>query len=296
MAQGKTRGGKTRGGSRQTMIGAGVAADGGATANIHPVCFSGRRRPAGTDFYVPSSPAPDDVPARWELSDQCVEAFARLVPLLACGEESAIHVFSGAAALAALEPTLESSLEPTLQCNGNGYTPPSVSAQALAGIAADEMRHEAWLAAWRARLPDCLDLATRRQARRFFAGLACDDPALHFIRIAALDSAVCQILAPLIAREAPLSGVKGIRITLNRILTDEARHVRISRACATASGATPEQVRAEWQDVRVRLATLLESVGPDLAILGADPDKLFDRLKRFPQLLRFPQFPAAGSR
>ena len=267
-----------------SMTEAGTELGIGATARIRPVCFSGRRGSAGKNFYVQPSPAyvSGDVHALWRLSDQHVEAFARLIPILACGEESAIHVFSGAAALAALEPPASS--------NADACAMPSVSAQALADIAADEMRHEAWLAAWRAQLPDCLDLATRRQARRFFAGQTSDDPALHFIRIAALDSAVCQILAPLIAYETPLSGVTEIRTTLNCIRTDEARHVRISRACATAWGATPEQIRAEWQSVRFQLATLLESVGPDLATLGTDPEKLFGLLKRLPD------FPVTGSK
>lgn len=257
----------------------------GTTIRDRAVCFSSRRWLAAA--AIPAQPeaplASDGIPARWDMPDSCLEAFARLVPLLACGEESAIHVFSGAAAL-----------EPTMMQYGGGT--PSATTQALMAIAADEMRHEAWLAAWRARLPDCLDLATRRRARKFFAGLASDDPALHFIRIAALDSAVCQILAPLMACEAPLSEVKEIRTTLNRIRTDEARHVRISRTYATAWGATPEQIRAEWQGARVQLATLLESVGPDLAILGANPDKLFRRLKSFPQFPRLPEFPATGGR
>ena len=269
-----------------SMTEAGAELGIGSTALIHPVCFSGRRGSAGKNFYasLPVSPShvPGDACVQWELSDQCVEAFARLIPILACGEESAIHVFSGAAALAMSESPASS--------NANGCAMPSVSARALTDIATDEMRHEAWLAAWRAKLPDCLDPATRRQARRFFARQASDDPALHFIRIAALDSAVCQILAPLITYETPLFGVTEIRITLNRIRTDEARHVRISRACAATWGATPEQIRAEWQSIRFQLATLLESVEPDLATLGTDTEKLFGLLKRLPD------FPVTGSK
>lgn len=240
---------------------------GSTTNRTRPVCFAYPAQPVKP--YDFSAFAPDEVHAPWNLSDQHIDAFARLIPLLACGEESAIHVFSGAATLAS---TVEFAHRATH----------TVSAQALTDIAADEMRHDAWLKAWRAKLPDNLDKATQRKARQFFSGLSNDNPALHFIRIAALDSAVCQILAPLIARDAPLSKIHEITSVLNYIRTDEARHVRISRACAVNWGATPDQIHAEWLNVRSQLVTLLESVGADLNVLGVNPDRLFSRLKHAP--------------
>lgn len=236
---------------------------------VRPVCFSIQTISDELSFHRLSVVREINEP--WHLADQSVEAFSRLLPLLACGEESAIHVFFNAA-------TAHPSERPIHKMSAN------LSAQALMNIAQDEMRHEAWLAAWRARLPDCLEQSVRRQAQKFFSGLASDIPAVHFIRIAALDSAVCQILASLMSSKAPLSQVQEIKTTFNLIRSDEARHVRISRDFAAAWGATPEQIHTEWRAVRVALATLLEGVAPDLAILGANPEQLFEKLRRLPEM------------
>jgi hypothetical protein len=164
-----------------------------------PVCFARRN---------PLPPAPSEALAHsdpWPLSDRETDAFARLVPLLACGEESAIHVFSGAA----------------IEGSRAGNKEHAFTAQALAAIADDEQRHEQRLAGWRSRLPDLIDRHTRQRARRFFAGLASDEPATHFLRIAALDSAVCLLLAPLAHQRTPLGNLPDVGATLNRICADE---------------------------------------------------------------------------
>lgn len=241
----------------------------GALKLVRPVCFS--IRSIAGDFPLDPIPVVSDINESWRLSDQSIEAFSRLLPLLACGEESAIHVFSNAA---------KENLPP----QGGEDVKAELSALTLMNIAKDEMQHEAWLAAWRSRLPDCLDHTTRRQARKFFAGLDSRTPATHFARIAALDSAVCQILASLLGVKAALTQVAEIKSTFDKIRRDEARHVRISRNYACAWGATPEQIRAEWLEVRGALVTLLETVAPELAILGAHPEHLFKKLKQQPTL------------
>ena len=235
---------------------------------VRPVCFS--IQTISDELSVHPLAVMGDINESWHLADESVEAFSRLLPLLACGEESAIHVFFNAAMAHPAEPF-------------NDKAAANLSALALMNIAQDEMRHEAWLTAWRNRLPTCLDHSVKRQARKFFAGLASDIPAVHFTRIAALDSAVCQILAALMTAKAPLFKVNEIKTTFDLIRKDEARHVRISRAYATAWGATPEQICTEWHAVRGALATLLERVAPDLAILGANPEQLFGKLKRLPE-------------
>lgn len=242
----------------------------GVPVKMQPVCFSGISRPQDFCISLPFEVA--GASTHWHLPDHQAVAFGRLLPILACGEESAIHVFSSLASLEAAPPNEE-------------FTRRAWSKQVLEKIALDEMRHEALLAALRARVPDTLDTQTRRQARRFFAGLNHTDPAIHFIRIAALDSAVCQILAPLLARNSPLTAVQEISTTLNQIRADEGRHVRISKDYAHVWGATPEQIHDEWHAVRSQLVIMLGCVCDDLAMLGADPVTLFNKLIRSPDLL-----------
>jgi rubrerythrin len=242
-----------------------TAGKAGETGLIKPVCFSTESISAGmnSNFNLTSS----ELNESWLLADEAIEAFSRLLPILACGEESAVHVFSHAA-------------NQILPVTKGVRSEEHLTAQTLQNIAKDELQHEAWLAAWRSKLPDTLEPKIKRQARHFFSGLASESTALHFVRIAALDSAVCLILAALMRDRAMLSEVSEIKNTFEKILRDEARHVRISRDYARALGATTEQIRAEWQAVRGSLVSLLEAVEPEFAMLGADPEKLFRKLKQ----------------
>jgi rubrerythrin len=241
----------------------------GDTGLIKPACFSIETISAKlNNQFVKTT---DELNESWLLPDKSIEAFSRLLPLLACGEESAIHVFSNAANQDIPVQAVDKHRE-------------LLTSQTLLNIAKDEMQHEAWLSAWRSKLPDTLDHTIKRRARHFFSGLACDSTALHFVRIAALDSAVCLILSSLMRDRAALSEVGEIKNTFGKIRRDEARHVRISRAYANALGANSEQVRAEWQSVRESLVSLLEAVEPELASLGAQPDKLFRKLKQLHEL------------
>src|SRR5215831_12845699 len=151
-----------------------------------------------------------------ELAKPQIEALGRLLPILLCGEESAFHVFWREAGRLT-DVQLRQSL-------------------ALARrIAAEELEHEQLLRELRNCCPAADNLASiRLRARRFFLRMASRDPALHFARVAALDSGVCVILA---AVAKPLARAHVVVDTINRIRRDEARHVRFSRRHSCELGA-----------------------------------------------------------
>ena len=111
-----------------------------------------------------------------KLAEPQIEALGRLLPILLCGEESAFHVFWREA--------------------GRLTDVPLRHSLALARrIAAEELEHEQLLRELRNCCPAADNLASiRLRARRFFLRMASRDPALHFARVAALDSGVCVIL------------------------------------------------------------------------------------------------------
>src|SRR5207253_10844294 len=99
--------------------------------------------------------------------------------------------------------------------------------QALAyRIAADELAHEHLLQQVRSCCPVGDIASVRPGTRRFFLRIASRDPAVHFARVAGLDSGACVILASLVK---PLSRATALTEIFDRIRRDEARHVRFSR-------------------------------------------------------------------
>src|SRR5262249_44690344 len=138
-------------------------------------------------------------------------ALAELLQVLSCGEESASATFENLA---------YSSDEPAVR-------------SALIQIAADERRHQFLLARLCAGLPrPPVEPAFQARMRRFFMRLAHRDIQIHFVRIAAVDSAACQLLALLRSRTGPLSTGSYAGSVIRSIHMDEARHVSIARRCA----------------------------------------------------------------
>jgi hypothetical protein len=195
----------------------------------------------------------------FRLADRHAEAFGRLLEVLLCGEESAALAFQGL-----------------------GLT---LADQDLARIAADELRHERLLNGLRAGLPDQpADVAFRLKTRRFFRSIECRDPTLHFVSIAALDSAICTVLSALLAPGRPLAGDPACSHTLGSIRLDETRHVRLSLMHARSS-CPPGAGQARVLHVRMRLTRLLEERADAFELLEVDPDILLRHLSRAPRLL-----------
>jgi hypothetical protein len=153
---------------------------------------------------------------------------------------------------------------------------------ALQRIAADERGHQILLSRLTAALPRAqLEPAFVTKMRRFFMRLAHRDVLVHFVRIAALDSAACQFLALLRTRTGPLASDSPAGSILRRIHMDEARHVRLARECAgpLVRSRRGLEIAAE---VRDELAQLIQMRAASLEALAIDPDRLDTRLRSVP--------------
>jgi hypothetical protein len=152
---------------------------------------------------------------------------------------------------------------------------------ALTRIAAEEREHESLLRESLSWLPapqpdDSFSLATKR----FFRGLASNDAGVHFTRIAALDSAVCLLLATLRRSQPQLFGR-----ALGRILADEGRHVAVAGDYSRWL-LTPARRTETADETRAALTRLLLQRADCLETLRMDPDALFIRLRQPPRCLR----------
>ena len=184
-------------------------------------------------------------------------ALAELLRVLACGDESAVLAF---------EHLGRSGIDRPLR-------------EALAGIAADEARHQVLLGNLRRTLPEpAPDPALQAAIHRFFLRLADREARVHCARIAAVDSALCQILGALRKRGRPLTTDPTANSVLGRIHRDEARHVAIARRCSAGLLGTSHG-RDMVIETRERLADLLELRAASFDELEVDPDLLLARVR-----------------
>jgi hypothetical protein len=192
-----------------------------------------------------------------QLSECQVTALGQLLPSFLCGEESAFQVF-----------WREGHASSHVQMN---------QSEALANqIALEELEHERLLQALRGCCPVPSNLAsTLVRTRQFFVRMASRDPALHFAKVAALDSAVCIVLSTLVK---PLSRATALIEIFNRIRSDEARHVRFSRRHSCELGADASLLANTAGRIRSELVALLYPLGNSFEALGLDADHLFRRV------------------
>jgi len=232
-----------RGGEERRL--GGLGHQGGAVRSS-PACF--QLSPAGaTELRIEGV----------RLSAGSAGALAELLQVLSCGEESAALAFD--------------------HLGNSRHERPLGSA--LAGIAADEREHQALLAGLGASLPQPRqDPSLEATMRRFFMRLADRDVLVHFVRIVAIDSAVCHILGALRCRGKPLASDDWVGSILERIHHDEARHVAIASRCAAPllKSARGREIAA---DAREQLTHVLRLRADSLDSLSVDPDRLFSRLR-----------------
>jgi hypothetical protein len=189
-------------------------------------------------------------------------ALAELVQILLCGEESAALAFD---VLARNRRRQGDAIELTA---------------ALTRIAADEREHERMLLALARTLPTMNNSAQlEAAANQFFRGLDCRDVGEHFTRIAALDSAVCLLLATFRKAQPALFGS-----ALQRILPDEARHVAVANNYARRL-TTPHVREEQAAATRHGLGELLSARAHCFEALQIDPDRLLARLRQLPRFL-----------
>ncbi|MBS0417724.1 MAG: hypothetical protein JSR66_08420 [Proteobacteria bacterium] len=198
--------------------------------------------------------------ASLNLDPQCARGLSELLQVLSCGEESATVTF---------ESLAHSCHEPWMR-------------SALMRIAADERRHHVLLSNIGAALPTPrIDPKFAARMRRFFMRLAHRDVLVHFVKIATLDSAACQVLSLLRAGTGPLTRDGAVGSILRLIHIDEARHVRLARECAgsVARSRKGTEIAAEVTD---ELAQLIQMRADSLEALHIDPDRLDARLRTVP--------------
>jgi hypothetical protein len=189
-------------------------------------------------------------------------ALAELLPLLQCGEDSAVVAF-----------------ERLNRRQRRLGADPRFTA-ALKELADDERRHVKLLASLAGELPVArADDTLRESSRKFFAGLVSDSDGTHFARIAALDSAVCLVLGTI--RQAQPQRVAG---PLDSIARDESRHAAFALAAAREL-CTLEQRAMVAAQTRAELARLLSQYGRQFDALQVDPDRLLRRVARPPRAL-----------
>jgi hypothetical protein len=196
----------------------------------------------------------------FRLGDAAAEALSELLQVFACGEESAAHAFAHLGS---------SPLE-------------DAARRGLARVAAEELIHERLLRGLRSELPaPAPDRELRRALLRFYHGIGQADTGLHLASIAALDSAVCGILAALLQPNGTLAREPAVAMVLRRIQRDEAGHVRLSRRLA-AELARGDEIGAVAENARLGLVGLLARRGAAFESLGVNAERLFARIARVP--------------
>lgn len=192
------------------------------------------------------------------MRDRELEAAARLVTVLLCGEQSAIQVF-------AAEARRQSERRRAVSD--------------LLTIEQDEQHHEQALLDLKTFLPQSSDQhRIKRAAQRFFAGLGrVDDLGLRFAQIGQLDTAVCKIMFHI--ERGSLGPNAAMRHLASNIKTDEARHVAVSREYARRLGIDLRAARDKVEFVNHQLVDVLALVGDSFEVIGVDSDRLFAHLQ-----------------
>ena len=204
-----------------------------------------------------------DGPVTLGLTNPHARALGELLPVLLCGEESAVLAFAHHAQSERWGPRAR---------------------QDFARIESDEARHTRWLLRLRASLPrPRTDIQTYRGLKHFFISLSSPDFGIHLGHIAALDSAVCLILGRL-RRTSACAADARVRTVFELIHRDEACHVAIARHYAGELCET-RGLMACATEMRERLTTLLASHAKAFETLEVCPDDLFKQLRTPPQRL-----------
>ena len=195
------------------------------------------------------------------INSQQQGALARLLPTLACGEQSAIIVFRN-----------EKERQFKMQKN--------VSAAIIQSIAADEIQHDYGLQRLISSVGAAQDLhQIKRRAQQFFSGLGrTRSVAQHFSQIAALDRAICILMHSIEQSDVDAKSMFGT--LFGRIKLDEARHVNVCRRHARALGMTKEGQYFESRRIYQGLFQLLSPLGGAFDDIGIDLVAVFARIQK----------------
>jgi hypothetical protein len=199
-----------------------------------------------------------------QLGTRHCEALAELLPVLLCGEESAVLTFGGYVGSAQLQVAAR---------------------REFCAIQSDEERHTTWLQRLKLALPAARsDPGLLRQVRRFFAAVREPQLGPHLARIAALDSAACVVLGALRRRGSAIRTDRTLANMFAQIHQDEVRHVAIAHHYARLL-CDAADLRSLAADTRAGLTSLLARRADALEQLEVCPDALLQRLMKLPRKL-----------
>ena len=199
--------------------------------------------------------------AELALSYRQEEAMARLLPLLLCGEQSAIQVFGCEAQ----------------RLQGDRWQD---SIALLSAIETDEYGHEQALQDVSARLMVPEDLhRIKRRAQLFYISISkaagLDN---HFANISQLDACVALLMHAV--ANSSLGRSHGIAQLFKRIKQDEARHVAVSRQHFLKLDGDKNVFSQSRKTISHSLVELLSSEAQSFDNLGIDPNQLFTTLTK----------------
>ncbi|MGI9278278.1 MAG: hypothetical protein ACR2PX_01415 [Endozoicomonas sp.] len=192
------------------------------------------------------------------LNEEQKSALARLVPLLLCGEQSAMLVFHNECQ----------------RLNTDSFG----SLQALQQIEADEFIHEQALQRLQQWLPTPDDIRLiKRRSQLFYARLHKHSRTIkeHFILISQLDACVCVIMS---AMTQAMRHQPSMQSLFQRILEDEARHVYVSRTHARSLNSNNTQ-DGQHSDLHHQLIALLNTEENAFKALDVNTGLLFQRIE-----------------
>ena len=192
------------------------------------------------------------------------EALAELLPVLLCGEESAVLAFGSYARSSALD---------------------AAARKELSSIQSDEEHHTTWLRRLKLALPaPRSDPDLLKEVRRFFGAVREPQLGRHLARIAALDSAACVVLGALRRRRGAIGRDRALSNLFAQIHRDEVFHVTIAHSYAKLLCGAAD-LRSLALETRESLTRLLARRAEALEHLGVCPDAVLQRLARIPRSL-----------
>jgi len=213
----------------------------------------------------------------FNLSVMQQSALARLIPLLLCGEQSAVFVFHNEHQRLTNEPNDNNQQHPSTSEN-------RIYKQAIKNlkrIEQDELHHEKALQFLLNKLPKAAEQhKIKRQAQQFYAKLQQKNQSIaqQFQVIAQLDTCVCilmQSVASSSIKDTPLADL------FKMIRKDEARHVAIAKKHSALLANIEQHTLASTQTLNIQqnLVELLSTQEQALKDLQINSTLLFEQLR-----------------
>lgn len=195
------------------------------------------------------------------MPDKVAEPLGAIMPLLLCGEESAVMVFTNLdSEIAGVNPEFSKGAD-----------------NVMARVACEEHFHEYLLSHLveglkSDQLPDARK--NQRATKLFFMRLRAETASAHLARLSALDSFVTRTLAALQCKTSALRASPTVMHLYNKIRFDEGNHVRITRDHLVRHEVSEEFMSEQREHVATAYTALLAPYFDAFEALGVDSDRL----------------------